>query len=459
MTIKKRLYTSFSFILAIIVFIIGIFYYVTLNLNEIHQLQNHRYEQLRRVERIKEYNSAFAWIVLDVIIDQDKDDIVRDRLNKAEELFKELYLSEDIVISNSETKEEKQNLVTIYSYLGTIETFILDELKQMSRDKAAKKEFYEFNERFKGISNATYHLIEKEIEFLQDRLAETEEETKGFIEKIKLELFALLLISFLLSFVISRRIISEIKTMLGKLNDGVLELLHDKHTHKIDIDKGTELSEIADNFNEYLEQKDDIIKSREELLRNISHELKTPITKGKFLLEKLKENKHDTIDDINDVFYDIEELTSKLLQREKLNYATLNITNFKVTTLILESLSKLSIDDESNIEIDIDEDFKIEGDIYYLTLAVKNLIDNAMKYSKEYPIIIKTEDKKIVIQNNADKLSNSFLYYLQPFTREPNQQLGHGLGLNIVNKILQLHDFSMEYEYIKPYNTFTVNFK
>ena len=216
---------------------------------------------------------------------------------------------------------------------------------------------------------------------------------------------------------------------------------------------------ITANFNQYLKHKDQIIQSREELLRNISHELKTPITKGKFLIEKIKEEKNNnTIQNINEVFCDIEKLTSKLLQRDRLNFISLESSSFKITTLILESLEKLSIDDESNILVDIVDDFEIKGDIYYLNMAIKNLIDNAIKYSTKLPIHIKTANNTLYIQNYGNKLSNDLVYYLQPFTREPNQQQGHGLGLNIVNKILQIHKLKLHYTYEDSYNIFSIKF-
>ncbi len=126
--------------------------------------------------------------------------------------------------------------------------------------------------------------------------------------------------------------------------------------------------------------------------------------------------------------------------------------------MVLKSLSKLSIDDESKIIVNIKNDFEIQGDQYYLTIALKNLIDNAMKYAIQYPIVIETKNNSISIKNIAEKLSNDFIYYIQPFTREPNQQRGHGLGLNIVNKIIQMHDYKFNYTYEKPYNIFSILF-
>ena len=452
MTIRKKLFTSFSLILIIIVFIIGIFFYTMLHLNTIYLEQNHRFEQIRKVEKLKEYKNALSWIALDIFIDKRNNEVIVQKQNRLNELFKNIYLLENPLLKDKETTIEKKRTQLIFSHFKKIETLI--------KQKLEKNDIEQFNIQFKPLREATSFLIIEKIDLLQQKLDETEKLKNNFISTIKVELVILLLVAFLLSFIISSRVIHDIQTMLSKLNDGILQLLNNnEHTIHLDIGKNNELNKITANFNKYLKHKDQIIQSREELLRNISHELKTPITKGKFLIEKIKDEKNNnTIQNINDVFCDIEKLTSKLLQRDRLNFISLESSSFKITTLILESLEKLSIDDESNILVDIVDDFEIKGDIYYLNMAIKNLINNAIKYSTKLPIHIKTANNTLYIQNYGNKLSNDLVYYLQPFTREPNQQQGHGLGLNIVNKILQIHKLKLHYTYEDSYNIFSIKF-
>ncbi len=460
MTIRQKLIISFSLILLITIFIIGVFFYSIYNLNEVHMAQKHRYDQIRRVERLKEYNHSFSWIVLDIVTDYEKINIVKKRLNKANELFESLLLKKEITIENSESISEKENLKLLFLHFENLYKSIRDELHAIVLTTKDEEDLKNFSDKFDVLSTKAEKLLIDEISYLQNELDKTEIQRNEFINTIKIEVVALLFIAFLLSFLISTKIMNEIKVMLNKLNNGVLQLFRDdENSIKIDIGKNNELSEITDNLNSYLEKQDDIIHSREELLRNISHELKTPITKGKFLLENFK-NKldKDELTDVNSVFVDIEELTSKLLQREKLNFVTLNLEEFKVTSLILESLSKLSIDDESKIFLDVENDFKIKGDKYYLTIVLKNLIDNAMKYATSYPIKIETSNNKIVVENIGKKLANDLIYYTKPFTRDPNQQIGHGLGLNIVNKIIKMHDFKLEYTYKNYSNIFSIHF-
>lgn len=395
MTIKQRLFISFSLILLITSFIIGVFFYSIYNFNEVHMSQKNRYDQIRRVEKLKEYNHNFSWIVLDIITDFDKLKIVEDRLNKADKLFENLLLKKELTINKSESISEKENLNLLFFDFENLYKLIRNELHTIVLTKKDELTFQKFNEKFEKLSKKAEKLLDEEINYLQNELDKTEKNKNEFIETIKLEVVFLLLMAFLISIFISSKIITDIKDILEKLNKGVMHLFNDdENSIKIDIGKNNELSEITNNLNLYLEKQSDIIQSREELLRNISHELKTPIAKGKFLIENLKNRvESDELKSIDNVFTDIKELTSKLLQREKLNFVTLKEEHFKISSLILESLSKLSIDDESKIEMNIEDDFLIKGDKYYLNIVLKNLIDNAMKYAVNYPIKIETSQK------------------------------------------------------------------
>ena len=124
MTIRKQLFISFSFILLIVTFIIGVFFYTINNLNNINYQQNHRYDQLIRVEKLKELNSSYSWIVLDVITDFDKIQIVNERIKKANKLFKNLSIQKTKIINNSESNEEKKNLYLIFTHFETMQKLI-----------------------------------------------------------------------------------------------------------------------------------------------------------------------------------------------------------------------------------------------------------------------------------------------------------------------------------------------
>ncbi len=125
MTIRKRLFISFSLILLIVAFIIGVFFYTIYNLNSINKQQSHRYDQLIRVEKLKVFNSSYSWIVLDVITDFEKIEIVNERIKKANKIFENLSNQKIKVIDNAESKEEKQNLILIFKDFEIMQKLII----------------------------------------------------------------------------------------------------------------------------------------------------------------------------------------------------------------------------------------------------------------------------------------------------------------------------------------------
>jgi two-component system OmpR family sensor kinase len=225
---------------------------------------------------------------------------------------------------------------------------------------------------------------------------------------------------------------------------------------RININSKDEIGILANSFNKMATSLENSIKTREELLRDIGHELRTPIAKGKFAIEKIDDFSQKEL--LKKIFIDLETLTNELIELEKLNLTKLNLSTFSAETLIIESLGKLYLEDESKIEIKINEDFKISGDLHYLSTALKNLIDNALKYATSYPIIIETNKNEISISNKGTKLSKELEYYLKPFTQELSQRDGFGLGLSIVKKIMDKHGFQVDYSYKNEFNSFIINF-
>ncbi|AXX91033.1 histidine kinase [Arcobacter suis] len=250
--------------------------------------------------------------------------------------------------------------------------------------------------------------------------------------------------------------ILNLLTPLKKITKEITNFANGELSSRININSKDEIGILADSFNKMATSLENSIKTREELLRDIGHELRTPIAKGKFAIEKIDDFSQKEL--LKKIFIDLEILTNELIELEKLNLTKLNITTFSAETLIIESLEKLYLEDESKIEIKINEDFKISGDLHYLSTTLKNLIDNALKYAISFPIIIETNKNEISILNKGTKLSKELEYYLKPFTQELAQRDGFGLGLSIVKKIIDKHGFQVDYSYENEFNIFRINF-
>ncbi len=218
-----------------------------------------------------------------------------------------------------------------------------------------------------------------------------------------------------------------------------------------------EISELSNEFNNAIKQIRDLTYSRNLFLRNIMHELKTPITKGLLITNMMEEDKFKTslnraflrLEYLLREFKKIEEFTSKNLK--------LNKRNFRVVDIIDNSLDILLVDNDV-IELNIQQDMIVNIDFELFSIAIKNLIDNAVKYSKEKPNI-SIIDNSFIISSSGDKLSKSLEEYKKPFNKEfENSKSGLGLGLYIVQNILTAHNLVLEYIYHNGNNIFKIQF-
>ncbi len=291
------------------------------------------------------------------------------------------------------------------------------------------------------------------IKYLDEEYILKTQDEKNLTDKmilntlIFLDIFVLVLI-----FLYILKLLSPLKTISKQMTN----FSNGDLSSRINIKSKDEIGILSNSFNKMAENLQNLIKTREELLRDIGHELRSPIAKGKFAIEKIDDFSQKKL--LKKIFNDLETLTNELIELEKLNSTKLNITSFDCETLIVESLGKLYLDDESKINIKIDENFKINADLHYLTKVLKNLIDNALKYTSSYPINIISKTNTIEVSNKGKKLSKGLEYYLKPFTQELSQRDGFGLGLSIVKKVLDKHNFKLEYEFKNQTNIFKIIF-
>lgn len=225
-----------------------------------------------------------------------------------------------------------------------------------------------------------------------------------------------------------------------------------------DVRSRDEIGEVAKTYNEMAQTIENLIRSREELLRDVGHELRTPISRGLFALENIASSKSKEI--IKRSLAELDQLTQELLEIEKFQATdTLSVQTFSAQTLVLEALSKLQLVDESAIKIELKSNFSLNGDLKYLSLALKNLLDNALKYTDQLPITLEVTLNKISVYNHGKALKKQFEHLLSPFTREENSRTmqGFGLGLNIVSKIVKKHNFMLEYGYEAGCHRFSIS--
>jgi len=256
----------------------------------------------------------------------------------------------------------------------------------------------------------------------------------------------LLIIILYLWIMKSLKPLSTLKRQIQTFSKGNLDI-------ECKSDKEDEIAEVANEFDHAVSTIRELIHSRQLFLRAIMHELKTPIAKGRLVSEMLDDERnkarmHSIFERLNlliDEFAKIEKITSKNFE--------LSIKPYKMSDLVEGSIDMLMIENPSRfINMEIKKDFNSDVDFELFTLVIKNLLDNAIKYStdKHITVII---DKNLKIINKAPALGEPLENYFKPFH---TSKKGLGLGLYIVKSILDIHNKELDYQHKDGENIFTV---
>jgi two-component system OmpR family sensor kinase len=93
-----------------------------------------------------------------------------------------------------------------------------------------------------------------------------------------------------------------------------------------------------------------------------------------------------------------------------------------------------------------------------LSLAVKNILDNGIKYSKNKKVLIIANRNSIEAISEGEPLKNNLEFYTQPFSQEEKRSGGFGLGLYIVQNIVDKLNYKFQYRHEDGKNIFTIVF-
>lgn len=255
-------------------------------------------------------------------------------------------------------------------------------------------------------------------------------------------------------FLLLYEIINRKLRPLKELNRKIIEFSNGNKDIKLEYKSRDEVGTIAKNFNEAINIINNQSKSKDLFMRNMMHELKTPITKAMFIAETLEDDKTKEslqkafrrMDDIIKELATVEKLTSKntMLYKERINFNT-----------IFEKSIELLMINQDKIDKKI-EDFEFEVDTYMISIALKNLIDNAIKFSTDKKVIVEADSKSIKIISKGNALKNDLSFYTDAFYQEEKRSSGFGLGLYIVKTIVNLHKFKLKYLHKDSYNYFII---
>ena len=208
-----------------------------------------------------------------------------------------------------------------------------------------------------------------------------------------------------------------------------------------------EVAKINNTFYDYATKATTLAKSRELFIRNIFHELNTPVTKGKILAEITKEQKtkqmlesiFGRLDTLLKELYNTEQITSKSYKLQRADIPIVELIDSAKELLFLDAV-------EHNIGSE-----KLNCDYKSMVIVFKNLIDNGMKYGKNFKIEYK--DGAICFSSEGEQLSHPIEHYTQPFISEKRS---FGMGLYIAKEILIMHKLQLKYSYSNGKNRFCI---
>ena len=241
----------------------------------------------------------------------------------------------------------------------------------------------------------------------------------------------------------------------------------------------TETREMSEAYNQMLARMKTLDDSRQEFVSNVSHELKTPITSMKVLADSLlmqedvpAELYREFMGDIADEIERENKIINDLLSLVKMDKkaADVNIQSTNINELIELIMKRLRpIAQKRNIELTLDSYKPViaEVDETKLTLALSNLMENAVKYNKDGGWVrisintdhkyfyVKVEDNGIGIpKEDQEHIFERFYRVDKSHSREIG---GTGLGLAIARSgILMHHGIIKVYSEEGEGTTFTV---
>jgi signal transduction histidine kinase len=275
-------------------------------------------------------------------------------------------------------------------------------------------------------------------------------------ESVRWMEFALIISATTLVSIFNFFVIRRMLNPLNTLRDGVNAVAEGNLDTRIPVEIDDELGTLANAFNEMCKEISRLIAENERVLVEVSHDLRSPLARIRVAAELLEHPKYSTsivkeVDVLN-------RLIAAILHRGKITRGSertesdLQSLIQSLEATIAEEFPDIAWHNEIAQSTFDERNLKIKCNFDQIIMALRNLIDNALKYSPpdaNPPEIfcelldpqrfgIKVVDQGIgIAPENIEKVKDPF-FRADP-ARNPNQT-GFGLGLNICDRIMKNHD-------------------
>lgn len=224
-------------------------------------------------------------------------------------------------------------------------------------------------------------------------------------------------------------------------------------SRRINVGSISYIRDVEMEFNHMAQRIENLVSDVKLLSGAVSHDLRTPLARIRFGIDTLQEEDDPVLrrrfeEKISDNVDEMTSLVETLLDYARLDQAMINVEKKDVdlAALVSRSIQNKETPDVAIEYLAPDSDCHLLGDRAYLSMAVNNLLQNAIQYCKSRICISLTEDENTITLTIADDgpgIPDTLgEQVFQPFVRgEPtrNKVKGHGIGLAIVKRIVDWH--------------------
>lgn len=308
-------------------------------------------------------------------------------------------------------------------------------------------------------------------------------EARGAVGMAYMEVILVSLIAVLISVIVVYYTTTRLTRPFMEINEIVQKYSKGDYNVRIPISSIEEATQLAISFNTMADQLKDLEATRRSFVANVSHELRSPLTSMKGFLEAMQDG---TIgpDEYEKYIGIVLSETKRMavmvndlldLARIESGKTALKLEIFDINELIRRTLITFEARIyEHHMEVDVkfaQEQYYVEADSAQISQVLRNIIDNAIKYSPDdSKLRIATYAMKreiyVSIQDSGQGIPEQDIphvfdrFYKVEKAHTPSKQSGTGLGLSIVKRIIDQHNQTITLKSAKGKgSTFTFTLK
>lgn len=314
-----------------------------------------------------------------------------------------------------------------------------------------------FHVVFKKEGDTRYYLVQNQSQF------ESLEQSIGWT--IAIGFVIALAGSIWLGFVTANRIIAPVIELSNRV-----ENIDFVETNLKDFAKdysNDEVGQLATTFGQYAQKLQGFLEREKLFTGDVSHELRTPLmvisSSCELLLEKSdnEDKRHEAVERIHKSSKEMRLLVNTFLtlSRDNAN-STSTFSNIQAGDVIQEEIKEICKEAESKkvkTHFNSDASLNIYGNPLLFRVVIKNLLRNAIYHTKQGTITVSTNPDSIFFEDTGqgipEELKDSIFERHYQISSLEKESKGQGLGLSIVKRICNFHNWNIQLESVEPHGT------